>query len=181
MHRLALALALAPLVLGAAIGCSNESSARGGSSASKSVSACLDDASAAIEAKEWKTALVSLDAAIADARATRDEKVQAWQDKILCESQLGGDEAGKKSVHDLADAKIDMTPSDFAKLGGDLANADQLVVALAVLEVATKRFEGDASAKSLFAQFAKRLQAKFEASGDTAGQAALRGLGYLGD
>jgi hypothetical protein len=162
-------------------GCNNKSSDGGGAAgASKSASAMLDDAQTAMNAEDWKTAIAALDAVIADPKAGAEDKVQAWQDKVMCEARGNGDQAAIATLQKMDDAKVAMTPSQFAKLGGDLANADKPEVSLKVLEIATKRYEHDEAAKKLFKKFAANLRKKFAASGDAAGQQKLDSLGYLG-
>ena len=170
----------AALVVAATLVASCKPSDSGGAAgSSKTASQLLDDAQTAIDAQDWKTALAALDAVIADPKASADDKVVAWQDKVMCEAQANGDAAAIAVLQRIETENVAMTPSQFAKLGGDLANADKPDVSLKVLEIATKRFEHDEAAKKLFKKFASNLRKRFAASGDAAGQQKLDSLGYL--
>jgi len=177
MHRLSLLLSFGLLALPA--GCSDSPPGDGGTSA-KAVSALLDDASAAMDAQDWKKAIATLDAALADGRATAEERVQAWQDKVLCEAQAHGDEAASAALKALVASGVEMTPDQFAKLGNDLAAADKLTAAVDVIDVATRKFAGDDAVKKKLERLARGLSKKLQASGDQASLDRLSSLGYLG-
>lgn len=181
MRRLAPLVSCGLLLIASACNDAPDSGTGGASAAAKTVSALLDDASTAIDAGEWSKAIVSLDAAIADPKATADEKALAWQDKVLCEAQATGDPAAIATLHKLVDAKVELTPDQFAKLGIDLANADKTDASLEVIAVATKKFAGDKRVKTKLTRLASLLEQKFAASGNTAGTDKLNALGYLGN
>ena len=159
---------------------SSNGSSTGASAGSKPVAALLEDAEAAKQAGDWKKALSIVDTALADPKATSEEKVLVWQDKVYCEVQANGEAAAKGALKKLSESSVAMTPSQYAKLGGDLADDGKLESALAVLEVATEKFKGNADAEKQLGRFAKLLRAKFAASGDAAGQSKLDSLGYIG-
>jgi hypothetical protein len=148
--------------------------------ATKSVAALLDEAAAAMEKDDWKQARTSLELALADGRATADERAQAWQDKVLCAARAAGDDAGIAALHKLVESKLELTPDQFGKLGTSLAQADRDQAALKVIEIATDRFGKDKAARKKLERLARLLQAKFAASGNAEGSKQLDQLGYLG-
>jgi len=164
-------------------GCKEESGTNGGSNAAtsgKSAATLLKDAGKAIADEQWKAALTSLDAVIADPKATAQEKSSAWEDKVICEGRANGEEAAIAAVKKLAAAKAELTASQFAKIAGDLRDVNQLNAALAVIEVGTEKFKGDPNAKKLFKRFAKSLAERLQSSNNTEGIDKLKSLGYLG-
>jgi hypothetical protein len=146
----------------------------------KSATELLESAESSMQSKEWKSALASLDAVVADAKATGEEKAQAWPDKVFCEVMAGGQGVAKASLQKMADSKAEVGADKYFKLGNELAEADQLQAALDVIGAATERFKGDAKAKKNLTKLAKNLAQKLQASGDTAGTNQLKSLGYLG-
>ena len=183
MHRRTLFVSCCLLALAAACNKSPSStsgSSTGASAGSKPVSALLEDADAAKQAGDWKKALSIVDTALADPKATSEEKVFVWQDKVFCEAHVNGEEAVKTSLRKMAEANVAMAPKDYAKLGGDLAGAGKLDEALAVLASATEKFKGDAEAHKQLEKFAKLLARKFAETGDASGQDKLNSLGYIG-
>lgn len=158
---------------------SNGSGSHEASGASKPVSARLDDAATAMEAKEWSKALASLDAALADARATNDEKVQVWQDKVLCEAHANGEAAASAALKKMEESGVAMTANQYAKLGNDLGDANHLTAAVDVIEAATKKFGDDPLVRKNLKRLARNLQERLTAAGDQAALDRLKGLGYL--
>jgi hypothetical protein len=175
-------LALA-LVLGA--GCNKE--AAGGSksdghaaASNQSASALLVEAGDAKEGKNWKKALDRLDLVLADPKATVEERSLAWQDKVVCTGLLDGDAAASATIKKLEDSKFDLEAKYYFQMGNELKDADLLHAALDVITVATEKFKGDKLRKKQLRKFAKDLNAKLVAAGDTKGSDTLKGLGYLG-
>ncbi len=142
-------------------------------------SALLVDAGDAKDKKDWKTALASLDLVIADPKATAEERSLAWQDKVVCEGRFHGDAAASAALQKLEDAKIDFEAKYYFQMGNELKDADLLHAALDVITVATEKFKGDKLRKKQLRKFARDLNIKLEAAGDTAGTEKLKGLGYL--
>ncbi len=165
MRSLRLLTSLAPLLFAAACG----------DSAGKSVATLLDDASTSLQAEDWKTALVSLDAALADSKATAEEKTQAWMDKITAESCGNGDDAGKGAVQKMVAAGVSLTAEQFASRGLSLADAGHGKVSIDLLKVATEKFGADPVVHKRL----KRVAKKCAASGDADDLASLKALGYL--
>jgi hypothetical protein len=147
---------------------------------SKSAAALLEEGTAAMGSDEWKPALAKFDLVLADAKATAEEKAEAWQDKVVCEGHVNGDDGAIAALTKLSDAKVQLTPNQYAKMGNDLSEADRLKAALAVIERATEQFKGDAAAKKSLGKLAKMLAAKLAAAGDSASEDKLKSLGYLG-
>jgi hypothetical protein len=157
----------------------------GGASASaaaggKSAATLLEEGTAAMGSDEWKGALAKFDLVLADPKATTEEKAEAWQDKVVCEGRVNGDEGAIAALAKLTDAKVQLTANQYAKMGNDLSEADRLKAALAVIERATEKFKGDAAAKKSLGKLAKMLAAKLAEAGDSASQDKLKSLGYLG-
>lgn len=162
-------------------GCSDSGSAEsgGGGGSAKSTVDLLNDASDRMQDEDWAAATSLLDAVLARADATRDDKVQAWQDKVVCVAQASGEDAAKQTVAALAASGVEFAADDFAKLGVDLATADKLQSALEVIKVADDRFKDDPEVKKKLKGLGKMLAAKFAASGDSEGLDQLSALGYL--
>jgi len=161
-------------------GGTGENSTKPANASNKNASALLVDAGDAKEKKDWKTALASLDLVIADPKATVEERSLAWQDKVVCEGRLHGDAAASAALKKLEDAKIDFEAKYYFQMGNELKDADLLHAALDVITVATEKFKDDKLRKKQLRKFARDLNAKLEAAGDTAGSEKLKGLGYLG-
>ena len=116
---------------------------------------------------------------IADPKATAEERSLAWQDKVVCEGRFHGDAAASAALQKLEDAKIDFEAKYYFQMGNELKDADLLHAALDVITVATEKFKGDKLRKKQLRKFARDLNIKLEAAGDTAGTEKLKGLGYL--
>jgi hypothetical protein len=175
-------LALA-LVLGA--GCGKEPAGSSNSdvhaaASNKSASALLVEAGDAKEGKDWKKALDRLDLVLADSKATVEEKSLAWQDKVVCTGRLDGDAAASATLKKLEDSKFDLEAKYYFQMGNELKDADLLHAALDVITVATEKFKGDKLRSRQLRKFAKDLNAKLVAAGDTEGSKKLASLGYLG-
>lgn len=162
--------------------CTHEEKSAGAASSGGGESAAklLDEATAAMGSDDLKTALAKLDRVLADPKATADERSEAWQEKVVCEGRVNGDDAAIAALAKLTDAKVELTVNQYAKMGNDLAEADRLKAALAVIERATEKYKGDAAAKKSLGKLAKMLGAKLAAAGDSASEAKLKSLGYLG-
>ena len=139
---------LASLLALSLAACGNDPAGGSGGSnpaptAGKSASQLLDDATAAAGKEDWKAALVALDAALADPKATADEQAQAWADKITAATHATGDDAGIAAVKQMAASTAALTDGQYASLGIALAEADHPKVALELLDVAKKKFGSD--------------------------------------
>jgi hypothetical protein len=173
-------IAAALLAATAIFACSHDEKAGGPTSAGgKSSATLLDEATAAIGSDDFKTALGKLDPVLADPKARPEERVEAWQEKVVCEGRVNGDDAAIAALAKLTEAKVELTANQYAKMGNDLADGDRLKAALAVIERATEKYKGDAAAKKSLKGLAKMLGAKLAAAGDSASEAKLKSLGYL--
>lgn len=155
-------------------------SSAGGGGGGKSASALLEEATALMGSDEWKGALAKVDLVLKDGKATTEERAEAWQAKVVCEGRVSGDDAAIAALAKLTEAKIELTPNQYAKMGNDLAEGDRLKAALAVIERATEKYKGDPTAKKQLGRLAAMLGKKLEAAGDSDSQKKLKALGYLG-
>jgi secreted PhoX family phosphatase len=161
--------------------CSHDEASHGSAAAGgKSASALLEEATAMMGSDEWKGALAKVDLVLADGKATAQEKSEAWQAKVVCEGRVNGDDAAIAALSKLTEAKVELTPNQYAKMGNDLAEADRLKAALAVIERATEKYKHDPTAKKQLGRLASMLGKKLEAAGDSDSQKKLKALGYLG-
>ncbi len=172
--------ALIALSLVAACGDQKPTDSGGAPTSGKSASELLDDATSAAAKEEWKAALVALDAALADSKATAEEKAQAWSDKITASARGNGDDAGKAAVQQMAASTAVLTAEQYASLGIGLAESDHPKVALDLLEVAKKKFGTDAVVMKKLKRVAKFCEQKFMEAGDSGALDQLKALGYLG-
>lgn len=172
----------ATLLLAALSSCSHDEKAAGpaASAGGKSSAQLLEEATAALGGDDCKTALAKVSLVLADPKATAEERSEAWQEKVVCEGRVNGDDAAIAALAKMGDAKVELTVNQYAKMGNDLAEADRLKAALAVIEKATEKYKGDAAAKKSLGKLAKMLSAKLAAAGDSESQKKLQSLGYLG-
>lgn len=172
----------ATFLLAALSSCSHDEKAAGpaASAGGKSSAQLLEEATAAMGGDDCKTALAKLSFVLADPKATAEERAEAWQESVVCEGRVNGDDAAIAALAKMTDAKVELTVSQYAKTGNDLAEADRLKAALAVIEKATEKYKGDAAARKSLGKLAKMLAAKLATAGDSASEAKLKSLGYLG-
>jgi hypothetical protein len=184
MNRSRLACAAPLLALAAALaGCSHEGNDTGATTpaaSGKSPAALLEEATVLIGSDEFDKALPQFDAVLAHSKSTAEEKASAWQGKVVCEGHVHGDDAAIAALDQLAASKVELSASQYAKMGNDLSDAGKNGPALKVIEVATEKFKGDENTRKLLGRVAKNLRKKLEAAGDTAGIAKLKSLGYVG-
>ena len=164
-------------------GACKEKSSDGGTSAAasgKAASVLLDEASDAMDRKEWTTALSRFDVVVADPKATADEKASAWEDKVICEGHAHDDAAAIAAIEKMKVAKVELTASQYGRMIQELTAADRLDAAVAAIAAGTERFKGDEATKAKFEKAAEILSDRMAEKGDTAGQDKLRALGYVG-
>lgn len=173
------------LLLGA--GCSPKSEGGTGENATKPANASnksagtlLLDAGDAIEKSDWKAALASLDLVIADPKANAEEKSTAWQQKVVCEGRVGGDDAASAALKKIEDGKVELEAKYYFRMCQDLSDAGLLHTAIEVVEKAKAKFGSDPKLNKQLRLLARKLNKKLVAAGDTAGSEKLKNLGYLG-
>jgi hypothetical protein len=176
-----LSLALAPLLFAFAA-CSEKSASSGAppAAAGKPAAALINDAETAEQGGDWKAVLSCADGALADAKATSEEKQAAWHLKISAEAHVNGNDAAGAAVKKMA-AGGDVAPAGkLAALAADLVEADFAATAVEVIGVATQKYGNDPAVKDQLARVAKMCETKLKDSGDASGLDKLKSLGYLG-
>ena len=178
MRRAALLASILSLAVAACSDSSNGSGS-GAVASTKPPAELLNDATAAVEAKEWPKALSSAQAVLGDSRATAEEKAGAWPVRILAEANVNGVEGAKKAVAELGATGTRLEVETYRDVGFELANSNAAEAALDVLTIATAQHGADPAMKKKLKSLAKYVQGKLEESGDSAGLDELKKLGYL--
>jgi hypothetical protein len=173
MRRVAFLAFVSSIALAA---CSGDS---GAGASTKPPAELVNEATAAVEAKEWPKALANASAVLGDSRATAEEKSLAWPIRILAEANVNGVEGAKKAVADLGASGTRLEVETYRDVGLELANTNAAEAALEVLTIATAQHGSDPELKKKLKSLAKYVQGKLEESGDSAGLDKLKGLGYL--
>lgn len=176
-----LPLTLATLLAAAACGDSG-APPKGGSApttSGKPAAALLSDAESAEQAGDWKAVLACADGALADGKASAEEKQAAWLLKIAAAARESGVDGGKAAVKGMVAASEFPAASKLAALASDLAQADHAAVAVEVMVAADAKYGSDPAMKKQLKKIAKMCQAKLTESGDAGGLAQLQALGYL--
>ncbi|MBM4013835.1 MAG: hypothetical protein FJ293_02585 [Planctomycetes bacterium] len=175
-------LALAALLAFAACGGDPSPAPAGGGGAAvagKPAATLLADADTAEQAGDWKTVLACANGALADAKATGEEKQEAWLRRIAAEAHVHGTEATKTALTQMT-ASGDVPPAGkLVSLATDLANNDQAAAAVEVVAAADAKYGSDPVTKKQLKKVAKMCQAKLTESGDAGALAQLQALGYL--
>ncbi|MSR46010.1 MAG: hypothetical protein EXS13_02915 [Planctomycetes bacterium] len=123
--------------------------------------------------------LACADGALADAKATGEEKQQAWLIKIAATAHTNGGDAAKGAITAMSASSDVPSASKLVSLATDLVEADLAAVAVDVVAAADAKYGSDPDAKKHLKKVAKMCKAKLEESGDAGALAQLQALGYL--
>jgi hypothetical protein len=145
----------------------------------KSAATWLSDADTAEQAGDWKEVLACATGALADPKATEDEKQEAWLRRIAGGAHVNGAEATKTALAEMLAAGNVPAAGKLAALATDLAIADQAAAAVEVVATADAKYGSDPAAKKSLKKVAKMCQQKLTASGDSGALDKLASLGYL--
>jgi hypothetical protein len=171
---------LLPLSLLAA--CGDDPAPPGSSPAAisgKSASELLGDADTAEQAGDWKAVLAFADGALADAKATGEEKQAAWLRKISAEAHVNGVDSAKAALEKMGAGNDVPAAGKLASLASDLVEAELAAAAVEVVAAATARYGTDPAVRKQLNRVAKMCKEKLEASGDAGSLDKLKSLGYL--
>ncbi len=177
-----LSLALAALLALTACGGDTPPAPTGGGSApvaGKPAATLLADADTAEQAGDWKTVLACATGALADAKATGDEKQEAWLRRIAAEAHVNGTDGAKAALTQMTASSDVPAAGKLVSLATDLAGNDQAAAAVEVVATADARYGSDPATKRQLKKVAKMCQTKLTESGDAGALDKLAALGYL--